>query len=280
MIDEDYKAFEKRALLFTNMHAAISPDMMAKVDEARNRGEVDAKDQKVLAKRKGKRRVGTEESDKASAESENGHGPWPQSAQIDTAKDPCLRSPDPFLSNASQKPMGLGLSTSMHSIHTVTDMAIDSTPIQPPPRRTRKRYALNVPPEAVPSSSASFPQQPATPTPAASQARDSAEGPVTPRPPDPKRLRISPPTPILRRGRALSSLAGNQARNSSESDPTTSEIYSWISWYRNLPPSPPESRAEKLVREEAERRRMRAAGGDIRKWNSGVFGVKKGIRRL
>jgi ubiquitin-conjugating enzyme E2 S len=280
MIEEDYKSFEKRAMLFTNMHAAIPAEMIGKVDEARNRGEVDTKDQKALPKGKGKRPVGTEETSKASGDSENGQSQWRQSTLAAPKKDSRLDSPDPFLSNTSQKPLGLGLSTSMQSIHTATDMDIDSTPIQPPPpRRTRKRYALNVPPDVPPTSSASFSQQPTTPTPAAPPARDNAEGPVTPRPPDAKRLRISPPTPVLRRERVLSSPIVNAEQNNGECDHTSSEIYPWITWYRNLP-SPPESRAEKLAREEAERRRMAAAGGDIRKWNSGAFGVRKGIRRL
>lgn len=275
MIEEDYKAFEKRAILFTNMHAAIPAEMMAKVDEARNRGEVDAKDQKALGKGKGKRRVGAEESSKTSSEAENGQ------SQVAPAKDTRLDSPDPFLSNTSQKPMGLGLTTSMRSIHTATDMDIDSTPIQPPPpRRNRKRYALNVPPDVPPTSSALFSQQPATPTPGAPPARDCGEGPVTPRPPDAKRLRISPPTPVVRRERSLSSPIVNAEQNNGESDHISSEIYPWISWYRSIPPSPPESRAEKLAGEEAESLRMAAAGGDIGKWNSGAFGVRKGIRRL
>ena len=61
---------------------------------------------------------------------------------------------------------------------------------------------------------------------------------------------------------------------------TTLEVYSWATWYKNLPPSPPLSRSAKLARRQAERRRMEAAGNDILKWNNGAFGVRKGLRRL
>lgn len=273
MIEEDYGAFEKRAALWTSIHAAVPREMVAKVEEARNRGEVDQK----LAKRKGKRLVGAEESRKISGESENGHN-----------QDEALQ--DPFFSNPGRRPtgLGLGLTTSMQSFHTVEDMEIDSTPVQPPrPRRTRKRYALNAPPEPMPSSSAeSFIQPPTTPTPAAPSTVQQC--PITPRPHDAKRLRISPPAPIVRQEQRQPPPVwnlGNVARpqqHSIESEPETAglEIYSWITWYKNIPPSPPESQTTMHAREQASELMMKAAGDNIAKFNSGAFGVRKGIRRL
>ena len=295
-IGDDYQAFEKRATLWTKMHAAIPADMIAKVEEARTRGEEDSKDRRV-SNGKGKKRVVTEESRKMSAESENDQGQRAPSHFLMLSKSSSVLSPDPFFSRPGEKPLGLGLSTSIQSAHTAEDVEIDNTPIQPPPpRRTRKRYALNAPPEAMASSSAPpSSQQPVTPTPAAPQTRDQPEqqGPVTPRPPDAKRLRMSTLTPVRRhdrlgrvqtknetRGASIDQTADDATNRSAPLSITTSEAYSWATWYKNLPPSPPLSRSAKLARRQAERRRMEAAGSDMIKWNSGAFGVRIGIRRL
>ena len=291
-ISEDYQAFEKRATLWTKIHAAIPTDMIAKVEEARTRGEEDSKDQKLF-KGKGKKRVGIEESRKTSTELENDQAQRAPPQFLMPSKGSSILSPDPFFSRPSEKPLGLGLSTSIQSARTVEDVEMDNTLIQPPPpRRTRKRYALNAPPDTLASSSEfTSSQQPVTPTPTAAQTREQLEqqGPVTPRTPDAKRLRMSMSTPIRRQERPerVPSKAESRSVNFNQTttgiEPlyaTTSEVYSWATWYKNLPPSPPLSRSAKLARRQAEKRRMEAAGNDILKWNSGAFGVRKGMRRL
>ena len=207
-------------------------------------------------------------------------------------------SPDPFLSANGQEPQGLGLHTSMQSIQTVVDMDTDSTPIQPPPpRRTRKRYAFNAPPDPKPlPSTSSFSLPPATPTPAAPSARERLEQqmPIAPAPPGAKRLRLSPPSPTVVQGekrstaqhfhqhRHQNNVSSTVLTGTSTSSPvdTSSDVHSWVTWYMRLASSPPQTRNARLARDEADRRRMEAAGHDIKKWNSGAFGVRKGMWRL
>ncbi len=287
MIEEDFKAFEKRATLWAKMHAAIPPDMKSMVDEARRRGEVVHKSQ-ISAKWKGKRQVGADGGRRSFTEAENSC----EGGAKPTERKPIepVSSPDPVLSANDREQLGLGLHTSMQSIQTVVDIDVDRTPIQPPPppRRTRKRYAFDAPQDANPlPPTSSFSHPPATPTPAAPPARERPERhvPITPAPPNAKRLRLSPPTKrsniqhFRQQQRHDSNNAASTSTSSSPVD-TDSDVHSWVTWYTRLAPSPPQTRSERLASEKADRRRMEAAGHDIEKWNSGAFGVRKGMWRL
>lgn len=297
MIEEDFNAFEKRAALWAKMHAAIPSDMKPMVDEARRRGEVVHKSQ-ISAKGKGKRRVGADGVGKSFTEAENSKecGERPTNGKPNTL----VSSSDPVQSANNREQQGLGLLTSIQSIQTVVDMDIDSTPIQPPPpRRTRKRYAFDSPQDLKPlPSTNSFAHQPATPTPAIPLARERLERqvPITPTLPNTKRLRLSPPSPVVVQEEKKRSNTQHFYQQRHRSDNTSSsvvietstscpvdlgsDVKSWVTWYTRLPPSPLQTRSAKLAREKADRRRMEAAGHDIKKWNSGAFGVRKGMWRL
>jgi ubiquitin-conjugating enzyme E2 S len=237
LVEEDFGAFERRASLWTGIHAAVPKEMVGRVEEARRRGEVE---EVKAVKGKGKKRLESDGSAKTSTESEN------TGSEVQGGRN----GSDPFSSTADQRPAGLGLdfATSMQSFHTVGDM--DITPIQPPPPRpTRKRYALNAPTSSQPSSSAeSFSRPPVTPTPAA-PSTPQQQLPVTPRPPDAKRLRLSPPSPIVQQEReqrppppVWNPTASSHKHNASDGSEMVSsepELYSWITWWKNIPPSPP-----------------------------------------
>ena len=296
MIEEDFNAFEKRAALWAKMHAAIPPDMKSMVDEAKRRGEVVHMSQ-MSTRGKSKRRVGADGGGRSFAEAEKSKecGAKPMEGK----PNPPISSPDPVLSAIDREQLGLDLHTSMQSIQTVVDMDIDSTPIQPPPpRRTRKRYAFDAPQDPKPlTSTDSFAHPPATPTPAAPPARERLEQqvPITPSLPNAKRLRFSPPSPAVVQGENRSNTqhfyqqrhGSNNASSSVVTETSTSsvvdldsDVHSWVTWYTRLATSPLQTRSARLANEKAEKRRMEAVGYDIEKWNSGAFGVRKGMWRL
>jgi ubiquitin-conjugating enzyme E2 S len=292
LIEEDYGAFERRAGLWTKMYAAVPAELRAEAEEAKSRGETAAAAEKANRISKGKRRKAVDDifshDPEASENRINGAGGPSKSAAISTPETTAATAPPPV--------RGLGLN--LQAEKAASDaMDLDTTPTQGPPppviRRTRKRYQLNPPP--VPKSSfsiasSSFSQAPATPTPGYRPEAIEPD-PITPQQRSPKRLRLTPPqklsfpaAPIIPSTTKAQQQSPQPSTDSPASPPQTEEIcdYSWLTWHLrpSSPPSPQEPRSVRESRDRLEQRRMKAAGGSVKRYNSGAFGPRKGILRL
>jgi ubiquitin-conjugating enzyme E2 S len=65
--------------------------------------------------------------------------------------------------------------------------------------------------------------------------------------------------------------------NTKRSQPHAAETPSWLLWQRNTETKPDH---EGRKRQKLENRRLKAAGGSLARYNSGAFGVRKGLKRL
>jgi ubiquitin-conjugating enzyme E2 S len=261
LIEEDFREYERKAALWARMHAAVPGHLKGLVDEARNRGDADGvKDAKMAGK--GKRRkdddiqVLVQEVEAENNDEGAGNG------KITAA------TPDMFGAGRADDRRALGLGLDMN----VDSSVVMDTPTQPPPRRRKKPHDFSMPAPveetAQPSTTApSFSTVLSTPTP---QPTSTLQPPTTnPNFPEAKRPRV-----------AASSAITPQRRHTRTSNSTVDEP-SWLNWAKMSPgSSPEESKSTKRKRETSERERLKAAGGCIKRYNSGQFGPRRGIERL
>ena len=260
LIVEDYAAFERRASLWTKMYAAVPAELRHEVDEAKRRGEAPVKtsaDGTVKVTKPRRRKAeGLFPLDPDAAENRN------QVGATSSKSADSLFTPEPANNPILPPPRGLGLK--FDSLYESDATAFDDTPTQaaPPPimRRVRKRYLPNTTPSETSSfASSSFTQLPATPTPTIKE-------------PETKRVRLSSDeelrAPILSISKAE---AGSAATREAE--------HPWLNWHETIA-FVAESPTSRESRERYERARMKAAGGCVKKYNSGAFGPRRGIMRL
>jgi ubiquitin-conjugating enzyme E2 S len=261
LMEEDFKEYERKANLWAKMHAAVPPHMKSAVEDARTREEVDKGKQKAG---KGKKRkdddvrvlVQEVEAENIISQHSNSRDMLPPSAIPDL----------PSMNLEEQKALGLGLEMGIES----SIMMEVETPTQPPPRRRKKAYESILPAPvdglqepAAPSFSTGF----STPTPQRTDTLLMASTDGV-RPPEAKRARVSPGE----------NTTINQTHPTEISD--LSNVPSWLNWAQASPSSPKETTSAKQKRESTEKRRLKAAGFNIKRYNSGRFGPRKGIERL
>jgi ubiquitin-conjugating enzyme E2 S len=265
LIEEDFREYERKAALWARMHAAVPAHLKSVVEEARSRGEMDQiKDAKQKAN-KGKKRkdddihVLVQEVQAENQGEGSGDGKIPAS------------TPDVFGPGRPDDRRALGLGLDMN----VDSSIVMETPTQPPPRRRKKPHDFAMPaPREEPTESStgapSFSTVLSTPTP---QSTSTLQPPPTItnvlQPPEVKRPRVVAPAAVTPQRK--------QPRTSDQ----TADVPSWLNWADMSPEtSPEESKSTKRKREISERERLKAAGGCIKRYNSGQFGPRKGIERL
>jgi ubiquitin-conjugating enzyme E2 S len=279
LLEEDFSEFERKARLWAKMHAAVPASLKAVVEEARKRGdEKSGKEDEAKAKAKearGKKRREINEKEEVTVfvredGEERRDDPFASTTSTSARLTP-FATPD--ASNGKMAaPMGLGLGLAFKATTSMDDSSIlmdmDTPSQQPPPiapRRRQKAFAFDQP-VASSATVASFSTVLSTPTP--DQASGFASNITTPRPPSPKRVRLSPEH---ERSQGSPGRAKRQASN---------ETKSWITWYEISPMTTKENKQKRIVREKSEYKRLKAAGFSIKRYNSGRFGPRTGIERL
>lgn len=276
LLEEDFGEFERKARLWARMHAAVPVSLRVVVEEARRRGDGSSKedDAKVKAKEaRGKKRVGNEEKEKEDMVFVREDGMEGVYDPFGNTAMPPFSTPDASNGNMpAPTAMGLGLAFK-NPAAGVDDssilMDLDTPSQQPPPiapRRRQKAFAFDQQATAASSTTAvSFSTVLSTPTP--DQASTFTSTITTPRAPTPKRARLSP--------HHESKGSPGRVRKPSAEDTRT-----WITWFDVSPMNPREKKSKRLQRDKNEFRRLQAAGFDIKKYNSGRFGPRRGVERL
>jgi ubiquitin-conjugating enzyme E2 S len=279
LLEEDFGEFERKARLWARMHAAVPASLKSVVEEARRRGDEGGREEQAKVKAKearGKKRSQTGEREEVAVlVREDGATPDDPFASTTTTTP----NPPPFstpeISNGKKAaPTGLGLGLAFKTSSSMDDssilMDLDTPSQQPPPiqpRRKQKNFTF----EQLASTSATIPSFSivlSTPTP--DQSLGIAPNVTTPRPPSPKRVRLSPEHGPSK---------GSPGRTKRQTQPSD-ESKSWITWFNASPKSPYESKQNKLAREKLEYKRLKAAGFSFKRYNSGRFGPRRGIERL
>jgi ubiquitin-conjugating enzyme E2 S len=277
LLEGDFGEFERKARLWARMHAAVPTSLKSVVEEARKRGdEKSGKEEQAKLKAKearGKKRRETGDREEVAVfVREDGlaevDDPFASTTTTTTGLPPFST---PEVSNGKMAALaGLGLafkaSTSIDDSSILMDL--DTLSQQPPPIQQRKKHKP-FPPEPQLSTSATIPSFStvlSTPTP--DQAISFTPNITTPRPPSPKRVRLSPEHELSK---------GSPGRAKRQA---LDETKSWITWFNASPTSPRESKKDRLVREKSEYKRLKAAGFSIKRYNGGRFGPRTGIERL
>ncbi|TID21638.1 Ubiquitin-conjugating enzyme E2 S-C [Venturia nashicola] len=276
LLEEDFGEFERKARLWARMHAAVPVSLRGVVEEARKRGDGTSKEEDARVKARearGKKRVGHGEKEKEEGVFVKEDGMEGVEDPFGTTVMPPFSTPD-AANGKMAAPTGKVLGLAFKNAGTDMDessilMDLDTPSQQPPPiapRRRQKTFAFNQQPTAASSTTAiSFSTVLSTPTP--DQASSFTSNITTPRAPTPKRARLSPQNE--------SKGSPGRIRKSPSED-----TKSWITWFDVSSMNPRENKTKKLQREKNEHRRLQAAGFDIKKYNSGRFGPRRGIERL
>jgi len=260
LAEEDFSEYERKARLWAKMHASIPPALQAAVDEAKGRG--DAAPGPSLEKGKGKKnrkgRMAECEDVFVREDSIKITPPRPRASTEATT----MAMPPPPVMNYK----GLGIDVPEGS----PVLASLETPTQPPPpgrwRRKKPIQGDDTPTLAsVPAIAPSMNASVATPTPQGAPLTHS--NPSTPRPPEPKRRRLTPSNEP-----ELPQYTPAKAVPEAE--------YPWLNWQKLSPASSPEDEMRKKRRKLSEQARLQSVGGCLQRYNSGQFGPRTGIERL
>jgi hypothetical protein len=248
------------------MHAAIPAGLQGAVHEARSRGDKEqvlgAAPGPVARKRK-ERKV--------------------ESGDVFVREDSVKTTPPKQLHvmAAPPPPRGLGIDVLPESsLNAAAQQA--ETPTQQPPRRGKKSVQDDRDDTALPSSSSSFPVSaiPAS-TPIFRPLVHS--NPSTPRvgQPDAKRRRVTPESnnQDVQSTEPAHLLLVPGTQDDGDDDERSQSP--WLNWQNLSPLSSPEDEARRKRRRRAEQEKLkRVCGGDLKLYNAGRFGPRKGVERL
>jgi ubiquitin-conjugating enzyme E2 S len=270
LMEEDFVEFERKAGLWARMHASVPPSLKGAVEEARRRGEDKSNDSGEKQKvGRGKKRRETADEALVFVREDGEEKTQERIETFEPASEiPPFATPDPFSGKLGQ-PTAFGLGLDLKMTLDSSILMDVSTPTQPPALPPRRRKNPMEEFSSVSATVPSFSTVLSTPTPNQTGFLSENSGTTTPKAPEPKRQRLSPPgEPQLGKSRS-----GTPQVNAMSN-------FSCLDWLQAPPTSPPEAKKTRQAREISEYRRLKAAGFCIKRYNSGRFGPRKGIERL